>query len=421
VFGALRGRDFRLFWFGAFVSNIGSWIQTIALNWLVLELTHSPLALGIVSFAGTVPILALSLIGGVYVDRVDRRRLLRVTQSLLLVSATILAGLTQFGAIKVEYIVIISLFNGTVMALNAPAWQTFIVDLTEPADLPTAIALNSTQFNLSRVVGPSIAGILLALVGAAVCFLVNGLSFVAVIGALFAIRSNRVVKKLDKSGIWKRLGAGLSYASGHSVLRPLILQTAAMTIFGFPFTLLMPVMAQSVLGLDASGYGALMSATGVGAILGSLTVATFGRKIPRGRMLLAAEILFSLSLIGFAATRTFTAAVFSLVLVGFGMIVYLTSSNTTLQIITPDELRGRVTSIWTLVSFGFTPLGSLLAGAIAEQWGAPVALGVGGIVCLATGVGTALTAPALWALPSSSRYRPATPETEPQARQERSG
>ena len=417
MFGALRGRDFRLFWFGAFVSNIGSWIQTIALNWLVLQLTHSPLALGIVSFAGTVPILALSLIGGVYVDRVDRRRLLRVTQSLLLVSATILAGLTWFGAIKVEYIVIISLINGTIMAANAPAWQTFIVDLTEPADLPTAIALNSTQFNLSRVVGPSIAGILLGLVGAAVCFLLNGLSFVAVIGALFAIRSRRVVKQIDNSGIWKRLGAGLSYASSHSVLRPLILQTATMTIFGFPFTLLMPVMAQSVLGLDASGYGALMSATGLGAILGSLTVATFGRQIPRGRMLLAAEILFSLSLIGFSTTtRTFTAAALSPVLVGFGMIVYLTSANTTLQIITPDELRGRVTSIWTLVSFGFTPLGSLLAGAIAEQWEMrPWRWGGRGRL-FGHRIGTALSTPSLWALPSSALYRPAPPRTESQAR-----
>ena len=417
MFGALRNRDFRLFWTGAFVSNIGSWIQTIALNWLVLELTNSPLALGIVSFAGTLPILALSLIGGVYVDRLDRRRLLRVTQSLLLVSATVLAGLTWYKAIKVEYIVIISLFNGTVMALNAPAWQTFIVDLTEPSDLPTAIALNSTQFNLSRVVGPSLAGIMLALVGAAFCFLVNGLSFVAVIGALFAIRSKRVVKSLDNSGIWKRLGAGLSYAAHHAVLRPLVIQTAIMTIFGFPFALLMPVMAKSVLGLDANGYGALMSATGLGAILGSLTVATFGRRIPRGRLLLAAEILFSLSLIGFATTTEFVTAAGSLVFVGFGMIVYLTSANTALQIITPDDLRGRVTSIWTLVSFGFTPLGSLLAGAIAERWTAPLALGIGGIVCLLTGVSTILTSPALLALPSSVLYRPGTPDIKPPARQ----
>ncbi|HLZ07479.1 MAG TPA: MFS transporter, partial [Chloroflexota bacterium] len=308
MFGALRGRDFRLFWFGAFVSNIGSWIQTIALSWLVLQLTNSPLALGVVSFAGTAPILALSLVGGVYVDRVDRRNLLRVTQSLLLVSATVLAILTLIGKIKVEYIVIISLINGTIMAANAPAWQTFIVDLTEAADLPTAIALNSTQFNLSRVVGPSIAGVLLATIGAAGCFFANALSFVAVVAALFAIRPKRVARALDTSGIWKRLGAGVGYASGHTVLRPLIVQTAIMTVFGFPFVLLMPVMAQQVLGLGASGYGALMSATGVGAILGSLTVATFGRRFPRGRLLLAAEIGFSVSLIGFSASRTFSTA-----------------------------------------------------------------------------------------------------------------
>ena len=416
MFGGLPGRDFRLFWCGAFVSNLGSWIQTIALNWLVLQLTNSPLALGIVSFSGTAPILALSLFGGVYVDRVDRRKLLRVTQSMLLVTAIVLAGLTWRGVIKVEYIVIISLINGTIMAANSPAWQTFIVDLVEPKDLPTAIALNSTQFNLSRVVGPSIAGALLAVIGAAGCFLVNGLSFLAVVGALFLIRPRQLTNKIDTSGIWQRLGAGLRYAAGHSVLRPLILQTALLTIFGFPFVLLMPVMAQNVLGLGADGYGALMSATGLGAIGGSLTVATVGRRFPRGRMLLAAELGFSISLIGFSATRTFGAAAVLLVFVGFGMIVYLTNANTTLQIITPNDLRGRVTSIWTLVSFGFTPLGSLLGGAIAEQWGAPVALGLGGIVCLITGIATLLTTPDLWALPSTRRSGFAQPGPEGQSR-----
>jgi MFS family permease len=402
VFGALQSRNFRLFWVGAFVSNLGSWIQTIALNWLVFTLTNSPLALGIVSFSGTVPILALSLIGGVYVDRLERRRVLQVTQSLLLVWAMILAALTWTGVIRIEYIVIISLLTGIVMAANSPAWQAFIVDLVEHSDLPTAIALNSAQFNLSRVLGPTIAGLLLVVVGAAGCFFVNGLSFLAVVGALFLIKPRPAVRRVEVGGVWLRLRAGIAYASHHSILRPLILQTSIMTMFGFPYALLMPVMAQQVLGLGAGGYAVMMSSTGLGAILGSLFVAARGRTLPRGRLVLFGELGFSVSIIGFSLSRTLPVALVLLALLGFCMIVYMTNANTSIQLITPDELRGRVMSIWTLVSFGMTPLGSLIAGAIAERWGAPAALGFGGAICLLAGITMALTSPGLRVLPSGA-------------------
>ncbi len=395
MFGALRYRDFRIFWTGAFVSNIGSWMQTIALNWLVLQITGSALALGVVSFAGTAPILALSLFGGVFVDRLDRKKVLRVTQSLLLVLAFILAGLTQAGIVRVQHIVVISMLTGVVMAANSPAWQTFVVELVDPKDLPTAIALSSTQFNLSRVVGPSIAGIVLAIAGAAACFFVNAFSFLAVVAALFLVRPKSQPRRADTSSIWKRLRAGLAYAAHDPIVRPLITQTAIVTVFGFPYALLMPVMAQQVLGLDASGYGAMMSATGIGAIFGGLSVASWFRRFPRGRLLLLGELGFSASLIGFSTVRTLPVALILLAVLGFCMIAYMTSANTSIQIVTPDDLRGRVMSIWVLVSFGFTPLGSLLAGAIAEQWGAPVALGFGGVVCAIVGVATAFTNPSL--------------------------
>ncbi len=411
MFGTLRSRNFRLFWTGAFVSNMGSWIQTIALNWLVLQLTNSPLALGVVSFAGTVPILAFSLVGGVYVDRTDRRRLLRITQSLLLVLAVVLAGLTWINLIRIEHIVAISLLTGIVTAMNAPAWQAFIVDLVDQSDLPTAIALNSTQFNLSRVVGPSLAGVLLATIGAAGCFFLNGLSFLAVVGALVVIHPRQATRKVEVGGLWKRLRAGLAYATRQPVVRPLILQTSILTIFGFPYALLMPVMAQQVLGLGASGYGAMMSATGLGAIVGSLSVATWGRRVARGRLLLVGELGFSACLVGFSLARSFVAAIACLGALGFGMIVYMTNANTAIQIVTPDELRGRVMSIWTLVSFGMTPVGSLLAGAIAERWGAPVALGLGGVVCALVGILTAAANPSLRRLPAGPRYEPVTPPT----------
>jgi MFS family permease len=395
LFGALGSRDFRLFWFGAFISNIGSWIQSIALNWLVLQLTQSALALGVVSFAGTVPILALSLIGGDYADRTDRRVLLQVTQTLLLILAVGLAALTWWKLASIALIVGITLLTGIVTAINSPAWQTFIVDLVDDGELPTAIALNSTQFNLSRVAGPSIAGVLLAIIGAAGCFFVNGLSFLAVVGALAVIRPHRQVHKVQVGSLWTRVQAGLGYAAEHPVVRPLIVLTAVITVFGFPYALLMPVMAQQVLGLGADGYGAMMAATGVGAIVGSLLVARWGRRFPRGRFLLVAALGFSGAVGWFATSRSFPVALLALAALGFCMIAYMTTANTVIQIITPNHLRGRLMSIWTLVSFGMTPVGSLIAGAVAQQWGAPVALALGGAVCGLACVVITITSPAL--------------------------
>lgn len=409
MFGALRSRDFRLFWIGAFISNIGSWIQSIALSWLVLQLTNSPFALGLVSFAGTAPILALSLFGGVFVDRTDRRRLLICTQSLLLILAMVLAAFTFAHLVSLGHIIVISLLTGIVLAANGPAWQAFIVDLVEPADLPTAIALNSTQFNLSRVAGPSIAGVLLAVVGAAGCFFINGLSFVAVVIALLVIHPRSSPLKVESGGIWERLKAGLRYVLGHPVLNRLMILTSIITVFGFPYAVLMPVMAQNVLHLGASGYGAMMAATGLGAIIGSLTIARWGNHIPRGRLLLIAGLGFAGSISAFSASRSFLVAVAFLWFLGFFMIAYMTNANTTIQLIVPNELRGRVMSIWTLVSFGLTPIGSLLAGAIAQNWGAPVALGIGGVVCAIATVGVYLASPLLHRLPAGTNLEIAGP------------
>ncbi|MBX6771908.1 MAG: MFS transporter [Chloroflexi bacterium] len=403
MLGALRNRDFRLFWIGAFVSNIGSWIQSIALNWLVLDLTGSPLALGIVSFTSTAPVLALSLFGGVFADRHDRRRLLLVTQSLLLLLALVLTAITLPGLVRIEHIILISLLTGIVTAINGPAWQAFIVDLVEPRDLPTAIALNSTQFNLSRVAGPSIAGVLLAAIGAAGCFFINSLSFVAVVAALLVVRPRSMSVRHGMGGLWKTLRAGIGYAVGQPVVSTVFVLTSIMTVFGFPYAVLMPVMAQAVLGLDASGYGAMMAATGVGAIIGSLAAAWWGSRVPRGKLLIAAELGFAVSVLGFSLARILAASLACLVFLGFFMIVYLTNANTIIQLLVPDDLRGRVMSIWTLVSFGLTPIGSLLAGAIAQIQSAPLALGIGGLICGGAAIVIALTRPPLRAVPAGTR------------------
>jgi len=413
MFSALRGRDFRLFWSGAFVSNIGSWIQSIALSWLVLQLTNSPLALGVVNFAGTAPVLALSLFGGDFADRTDRRRLLIVSQSMMLALAVALAGIDFAGAVQVSYVVAIVLLTGIVTAVNGPAWQAFIVDLVEPKDLSTAIALNSTQFNLSRVAGPSLAGVLLALIGAAGCFLINGLSFVAVVVALLLIHPRAAVYKVQAGGMWKRLKLGLDYTLGHPVLSQLILLTSIVTICGFPYSILMPVMAQNVLGMGADAYGAMMAATGVGAILGSLTIARWGSTLPRGPMLIVSELGFSVSVIGFSQSRSFLAALLLLVCLGFCMIAYMTNANTTIQLIVPNELRGRVMSIWTLVSFGMMPIGSLIFGAIAQVWGAPLALGLGGAVCGVAAVSMALLGSTLRLLPAGVNLEVPAPKPAP--------
>jgi len=402
VFGALRGRDFRLFWTGAFISNIGSWIQAIALSWLVFQVTNSAFALGAVNFAGSVPILLFSLIGGVYVDRADRRRVLLVTQVLALLLAMILAALTFANMANITDILVIVLLTGIVMAVNAPAWQAFIVDIVDQGDLPTAIALNSTQFNLSRVAGPSVAGLLLAAIGAAGCFLLNGLSFIAVVGALLVIRPRKAKRRGEEGSVWRRLMIGLEYAWRHPILNSIIVLTSVMSVFGFPYAVLMPVMAQDVLGLGADGYGALMAATGVGAIIGSLTATSWARRFPRGRLMLLTQLGFAMSVVSFSLSRTFIHAIVSLIALGFFMIVYMTVANTAIQIITPDVLRGRVMSIWTLVSFGFTPIGSLIAGSIAQTWNAPLALGFGGVVCAIAALATALLSPTFRALPAGN-------------------
>lgn len=418
MFGALRGRDFRLFWAGAFVSNIGSWIQSIALSWLVFQLTNSSFALGLVNFASTVPILLFSLIGGVYVDRTDRRRLLMITQTLLLVLAIALAAISFAGIARLEYIIIITLLSGTVLAANSPAWQAFIVDLVDAKDLPTAIALNSTQFNLSRVAGPSVAGILLAIIGAAGCFFINGLSYLAVIIALIFIRPRQAAQKLDDGSVWNRLWAGLTYTIRDPVVNSIIALTSVMTVFGFPYAVLMPVMAQDVLGVGADGYGAMMAATGVGAIIASLIVASWGQRFARGQILLFSEMGFAIVLVAFSMSRVFALSAVLLALLGFCMIIYMTTANTAIQMLTPNDLRGRVMSIWVLVSFGFSPIGSLLSGAVAQQWGAPLALGIGGVICAIAAISTALFRPALRQLPVSlppeptSRPSPITPASE---------
>lgn len=392
---ALRHSNYRLFWSGALVANIGSWVRTTALGWLVLDLTGSAFLLGVVSFAQTIPVLLLSLPAGVLADRFDRRRVLFITQGLLLLLTLVLAILVATGHMTVTHLLILSVLMGLAMAFNGPAWQTFITDLVRTEDLMNAIALNSAQFNLSRIIGPSLAGVLIAAVGLALCFFINSATYMGVLLALAFIRLRPAVAKPARTSMWAGIAEGLVYLRDEPSLRAIMLLTSALTIFGFPYAVLMPVMARDVLSQDAGGYGQLMAATGVGAFAGAVAVASLGRTLPRGRIILAGQLLFALSLLVFTLNRFFPLSLATLVVLGFSMVAYMTTANTVLQSATPEALRGRVMSVWTLAAFGLTPLGSLQAGALAGLFGAPVALAAGAVICIIAGVGIAALTPSL--------------------------
>ena len=392
---ALRHYNYRLFLSGALVANIGAWVRSTALGWLVLELTGSAFLLGVVSFAQTVPVLLLSLPAGVLADRFPRRQVLFVTQGLLLVLTFVLALLVALNVITVWQLVVISLLMGVAMAFNGPAWQSFITDLVRKDDLMNAIALNSAQFNLSRIIGPSLAGILIAAIGLSLCFFINAGTYLGVLAALAFIRLTPRQPASTRKSMWAGILEGLAYLRDDPALRGIMLLTAVMTIFGFPYAVLMPVMAREALGQGAGGYGQLMAATGVGAFIAAVALATLGRTLPRGRIILLGQFLFSLSLLSFTISRIFPLSLAILAVLGFSMVAYMTTANTVLQSSVPEELRGRVMSVWTLAAFGLTPLGSLQAGTLASFFGAPIALGAGALICGAVGLAMAAFTPDL--------------------------
>jgi MFS family permease len=392
TFRALRHPNYRLFWTGALIGNIGSWMRAIALGWLVLDLTGSAFLLGVVSFAQTVPVLLLSLPAGVLADRFERRRVLLVTQACLLVLTFLLALLVQSGLITIGQLMLLSTLMGVAIAFNAPAWQSFITDLVGKDDLMNAIALNSAQFNLSRIVGPALAGVLIAVVGLPLCFFVNAVTYLAVLGALGVMRLRPAARPAGRLALWSGIAEGLAALRDDPPVRALMLLTAVLTIFGFPYAVLMPVIAREALGQGADGYGQLMAATGLGAFAGALAVAARGRRTPSGRVVLPAVGVFAAALLVFALSRLYLLSLAALAVLGAGMIVYMALVNTLIQGRVPEALRGRVMSIWTLTAFGLTPFGSLQAGALAGLFGAPLALGLGAIACaVAAGLLAVLT------------------------------
>lgn len=414
-FAALRHRDFRLFWIGQAVSLIGTWMQSVGQSWLVLQLTDSSFLLGVVSSLQFAPVLLLSLFAGAIIDRFSKRRILIVTQAALMFLALILATLTATGVVRYWHILVMATLLGIVQTLDNPTRQAFIIELVGKDDLMNAIALNSTNFNIARIIGPALAGVLTGTLGIAAAFYANALSFVAVLISLLLIRvPNQPRLEMDRN-IISNIATGLTYIRKTPIVLTTILLVAVLSTFAMNFNVLVPVYARNVLGLDAKGYGLLMSAMGVGALGGALSLASFSSGGPQRAVLLAGAVGLPLVEMLLSPVRSFAVAGLLLALVGWSMISFSASANTIVQVNTPDQFRGRVMSVYTLVFGGTTPFGSLFAGSIANWAGAPVALLAGGAIGLCAAI-PAVFKRRSWFRPQEEKLHPEppSPESEPE-------
>ncbi len=393
VVRALRHRNYRLFYGGQGISLIGTWMTRVATGWLVYRLTHSAFLLGLVSFSGQIPILLLGPLAGVWVDRLNRHRVLVVTQVLSMLESFALAALALGGVITVLDIILLNLFQGTVNAFDMPARQAFVVEMVEAReDLPNAIALNSSLVNAARLIGPSVAGLLIAAVGEGYCFLLDGFSYMAVIASLLSMSVVRWTPRAQAS-VRTELRAGWAYVSGFRPMWAILLLLSLVSLVGMPYTALMPIFAGSILHGGAHTFGFLMGASGVGALIGALSLAARRSVLGLGRLIALTAAGFGASLIAFAASRQLWLSLLLLVVTGFSFMQQMASSNTILQTIAEDSKRGRVMSFYSMAFQGVAPFGSLMAGGVATHIGAPHTLMVGGTICIA---GAALFA---WQLP----------------------
>jgi MFS family permease len=379
VAAALLARDFRILWLGAFTSTIGTWMQKVAQNWLVLTLTGSAFYLGLDAFLGELPILLFTLIGGVVADRHNRRHLLIGSQYVQMAAAFTLAALVYWNVAHVSHILVLSFITGCAQAFGGPAYQSLIPSLVPKEDLPNAIALNSIQFNLARVVGPLLAGVALAAWGSAACFGLNGLSFLVVIVALMSLR----VRHLPVSGrqpMIVELRGGLSYVRHAPSLVALTTLAFLTTFLGLPLLTFLPLFAQDVFGTGVAGYSRLMACSGAGAVVGALVVAWLGSFRHMGRTLLIVQVLLGILVTTFSRLRFLPANYIVLFFAGASLIVVFSLLTSIVQLIAPNEMRGRVVSIYMVAFRGGMPLGSLASGYAASVLSAPTVLGVNGVL-----------------------------------------
>lgn len=387
TFRALRHANFRRYFTGQSLSLIGTWMQQVAMGWLTYRLSGSAWLLGVVAFCANIFILLLGPFAGVLADRVDRVRALYLTQTLLALQATTLAVLTWFGWVEIWHLIALATFAGVVAAFDVPLRQTLYVNLVDDRSvLPNAIALNSFMVNAARVIGPALAGALLALATEAVCFALNAFSFVAVLAALHRVHWPKTAPSASRGGFLDNWNEGARYAFGFAPIRSVLLVIAAAAWTISPYSSLMPIYAKDIYGGGPQTLGWLLSAAGAGALASTFYLAGRDTIVGLGRVIALATVAAGLALAAFAFLRVFAVGVLLMTLVGGGVILAASSTNTVLQTIVEDRLRGRVLGFFTMAFLGVAPLGNLAAGALARQFGAPATFAFNGLVCAAAGL-----------------------------------
>ena len=379
---ALQYRNFRLFFAGQLISLIGTWMQNVAQAWLVYRLTGSPVLLGAAGFASQIPVFLLAPVGGVVADRYSRHRLVIATQTASMLLAFALAALTLSGAVRVWHIFVLSALLGVVNSFDIPARQAFIVGLVGKPDLMNAIALNSSMFNASRVVGPAIAGILVAGIGEGWCFFANGASYIAVIAGLLWMRVARYEPAARQGSPLSRMAEGFRFVMEHPPVHALLALLGVVSLTGMPYAVLMPIFAHRILHGGARALGLLMGSTGVGALAAALTLASRRDLKGLGRWVALAALGFGAGLVAFSFSRIFWLSATIMALCGFAMMIQMGSSNTLIQSMSPDRLRGRVMSVYSMMFMGMAPFGALLAGVAADRLGAPLTVAGGGVISM---------------------------------------
>lgn len=383
VLYSLRYRNYRLFFAGQSISLVGTWMQMVAIGWLVYHLTNSALLLGLVGFFSQIPSFVLTPFTGVFVDRWNRHRILVITQTLSMIQAFALAFLTLTGTINILSIILLSLSLGLINAFDMPARQAFVIETVEKKeDLPNAIALNSSLVNVARFIGPAVAGLLVAAVGEGFCFLINGISYVAVIIALLAMKVNKITKKVSINNIPKEIKEGFKYSFGFAPIRSILLLLGLVSLVGMPYTVLMPIFAKDILHGGAHTLGFLMAAAGIGALVGGIYLASRKSVLGLVKILTFATGIFGLGLIIFAFSKNLYFSLSMMLVSGFGMLLQIAASNTLLQTITEDDKRGRVMSFFAMAFMGMSPFGNLIAGAMADKIGAPNTVLISGVICI---------------------------------------
>jgi MFS family permease len=382
---ALRHRDFRLFFCGQLISLIGTWMDPVAESWLIYRLTGSALLLGTIAFAGQIPIFLLMPVGGIVADRYDRRSVLIATQSLMMALTLVLAGLTLAHVVQPWHIIVLGALMGIVCAFDIPVRQAFVADTVPRGDLVNAIALNTAIFNGARVIGPALAGIVIVAVGEGWCFFANGISFLAVIAGLLMMAAAPARRAIQGSPVQNMI-EGFQFSIRTAPVRALMLLLGLISLTGAPCVLLMPVFADQVLHGGAKGLGILMGSIGLGALCGAITLATRKNMSGIEYWIVAACNAFGATLILFSLSRTFWLSVALLIPVGFSVVLHLGSSHTLIQAMVPDQLRGRVMAVCSMMFMGMAPLGSLMAGSVAHVIGAPLTVALGGAISIIGGI-----------------------------------